>query len=114
MAIGAVYVTVRDGQVAHRPLYAAIGVDVAGHTLCSDRGPLPAGGVGEVLAAGAHRAEEPRDQDVFFVVCDGLKGVAGLRDRSAVAQHLGAVRAGPGLRDSRNALCCARPMGSRA
>ena len=29
--IDAIYVKVRDGQVANRPFYAAIGVDLAGH-----------------------------------------------------------------------------------
>ena len=31
MFIDAIFVKVRDGQVANRPFYAAIGVDLAGH-----------------------------------------------------------------------------------
>lgn len=29
--IDAIYVKIRDGQVGNRPIYAAIGVDLAGH-----------------------------------------------------------------------------------
>ena len=32
-------------------------------------------GGSQVLAGGAHRFEEPRINDVFFLVCDGLKGL---------------------------------------
>jgi putative transposase len=74
--IDAIYVKVRDGQVANRPFYAAIGVDLAGH---KDVLGLWAGtGGGEsakfwlqVLSDLKNRGVE----DVFFVVCDGLKGL---------------------------------------
>ena len=68
-------VKVRDGQVANRPVYVAIGVTLDGQ---KDILGLWAGdrrGGREVLAERADRAEEPRRRDVFFVVCDGLKGL---------------------------------------
>src|SRR3954454_9210073 len=74
--IDAIYVKVRDGQVGNRPFYAAIGVDLAGRR---DVLGLWAGqGGGEsakfwmsVLADLKNRGVA----DVFFVVCDGLKGL---------------------------------------
>jgi transposase-like protein len=74
--IDAIYVKVRDGQVGNQPFYAAIGVDLAGHR---DVLGLWAGkGGGEsakfwmtVLADLKNRGVG----DVFFVVCDGLKGL---------------------------------------
>jgi hypothetical protein len=79
--IDAIYVKVRDGQVANRRFYAAISVDLAGHV---DLLGLWAGtGGGEsakfwlqVLTGLKNRGVA----DVFFVVCDGLKGC---RTRSA-------------------------------
>jgi putative transposase len=66
---------VRDGQVANRPVYAAIGVTVDG---CKDVLGLWAGTGGEgakfwmsVLADLKNRGVA----DVFFLVCDGLKGL---------------------------------------
>jgi putative transposase len=57
--IDAIVVKVRDGQVRNKPIYVVIGVTVHG-----ERDILPVGwgrlGGGEVLAAGADRAEEPR------------------------------------------------------
>ena len=65
---------VRDGQVASRPIYAAIGVTLAEE---KDILGLWAGTGGEgakfwmsVLTDLRHRGI----RDVFFVVCDGLKG----------------------------------------
>ena len=74
--IDAIYVKVRDGQVGNQPFYAAIGVDLDGHR---DVLGLWAGhGGGEsakfwmsVLTDLKNRGVE----DVFFVVCDGLKGL---------------------------------------
>jgi putative transposase len=73
--IDAVVVKVRDGQVANRPVYAAIGVTVDGHK--------------DVLGLWAHAGAEGAKfwmsvltdlknrgiRDVFFLVCDGLKGL---------------------------------------
>jgi putative transposase len=73
--IDAIVVKVRDGQVANRPVYAAIGVTVDG---CKDVLGLWAGIGGEgakfwmsVLVDLKNRGV----RDVFFVVCDGLKGL---------------------------------------
>ena len=74
--IDAIYVKVRDGQVGNQPFYAAIGVDLHGHR---DVLGLWAGhGGGEsakfwmsVLTDLSNRGV----RDVFFVVCDGLKGL---------------------------------------
>jgi transposase-like protein len=74
--IDAIYVKVRDGQVGNQPFYAAIGVDLNGRR---DVLGLWAGqGGGEsakfwmsVLADLKNRGVA----DVFFVVCDGLKGL---------------------------------------
>jgi transposase-like protein len=73
--VDAVMVKVRDGQVANRPIYAAIGVTLAGE---KDILGLWAGTGGEgakfwlaVLTDLKNRGIK----DVFFVVCDGLKGL---------------------------------------
>ncbi|AEA29012.1 transposase mutator type (plasmid) [Pseudonocardia dioxanivorans CB1190] len=73
--IDAIHVKVRDGQVANRPVYAAIGVTVDG---CKDVLGLWMGVGGEgakfwmsVLVDLKNRGV----RDAFFVVCDGLKGL---------------------------------------
>jgi transposase-like protein len=74
--IDAIVVKVRDGQVANRPVYAAIGVTVDGH---KDVLGLWMGVGGEgakfwmsVLIDLKNRGV----RDVFFLVCDGLKGLS--------------------------------------
>jgi putative transposase len=76
--IDAIVVKVRDGQVANRPVYAAIGVTVDGR---KDVLGLWAGVGGEgakfwmsVLVDLKNRGV----RDVFFLVCDGLKGLPGV------------------------------------
>ena len=73
--IDAIMVKVRDGQVANRPIYAAIGVSLSGD---KDILGLWAGSGGEgakfwmaVLTDLKNRGVN----DVFFLVCDGLKGL---------------------------------------
>ena len=73
--IDALVVKVRDGQVVNRPVYAAIGVTVDGH---KDVLGLWMGSGGEgakfwmsVLIDLKNRGV----RDVFFLVCDGLKGL---------------------------------------
>ena len=73
--IDAIVVKVRDGQVANRPFYAAIGVSLTGER---DILGLWAGTGGEgakfwmaVLTDLKNRGVN----DTFFVVCDGLKGL---------------------------------------
>lgn len=42
--IDAIYVKIRDGQVGNRPIYAAIGVDLAGHKDILGSGPVTVAG----------------------------------------------------------------------
>src|SRR4051794_31983867 len=68
-------VKVRDGQVANRPVYAAIGVSLAGE---KDILGLWAGTGGEGAKFWMSVLTDLRNRgvkDVFFVVCDGLKGL---------------------------------------
>ncbi|MGY1870327.1 IS256 family transposase [Nocardia gipuzkoensis] len=73
--IDALVVKVRDGQVANRPIYAAIGVTVTGE---KDILGLWAGSGGEGAKFWMSVLTEIRNRgvkDVFFLVCDGLKGL---------------------------------------
>jgi putative transposase len=73
--IDAVVVKVRDGQVANRLIYAAIGVSLAGE---KDVLGLWAGTGGEGAKFWMSVLTDLRNrgvQDTFFVVCDGLKGL---------------------------------------
>jgi len=73
--IDAIVVKVRDGQVANRPVYAAIGVTLEG---CKDILGLWAGTGGEGAKFWMSVLTDLRNRgvkDVFFVVCDGLKGL---------------------------------------
>ncbi len=72
--IDAIVVKVRDGQVANRPVYAAIGVTVEG---CKDVLGLWAGTGGEGARFWMSVFTDLKNRgvkDVFFLVCDGLKG----------------------------------------
>jgi transposase-like protein len=73
--IDAIVVKVRDGQVANRPVYAAIGVTLDGE---KDVLGLWAGSGGEGAKFWMSVLTDLRNRgvkDVFFVVCDGLKGL---------------------------------------
>ncbi len=73
--IDAIVVKVRDGQVANRPIYAAIGVTLAGD---KDILGLWAGTGGEGAKFWMSVLTDLRNRgirDVFFLVCDGLKGL---------------------------------------
>jgi transposase-like protein len=74
--IDAIMVKIRDGQVGKRPVYAAIGVDLAG---CKDiLGMWVGDGDGESAKFWLACLTELRNRgvrDVFFVVCDGLRGL---------------------------------------
>jgi putative transposase len=74
--IDAIYVKVRDGQVGNQPFYAAIGVDLGGRR---DVLGLWAGtGGGESAKFWMSVLSELKNRgvaDVFFIVCDGLKGL---------------------------------------
>ena len=68
-------VKVRDGQVANRPIYAAIGVTLGGE---KDILGLWAGTGGEGAKFWMSVLTDLRNRgvkDAFFVVCDGLKGL---------------------------------------
>ena len=73
--IDAIMVKVRDGQVTNRPVYAAIGVTLEG---CKDILGLWAGTGGEGAKFWMSVLTDLKNRgvrDVFFVVCDGLKGL---------------------------------------
>ena len=73
--IDAIMVKVRDGQVANRPVYAAIGVTLGGE---KDVLGLWAGAGGEGAKFWMSVLTDLRNRgvkDTFFVVCDGLKGL---------------------------------------
>ncbi len=73
--IDAIMVKVRDGQVANRPIYAAIGVSLAGD---KDILGLWAGTGGEGAKFWMSVLTDLKNRgvnDVFFLVCDGLKGL---------------------------------------
>src|SRR5262245_14386330 len=73
--IDAIVVKVRDGQVANRPFYAAIGVTLAGER---DILGLWAGAGGEGAKFWMSVLTDLRNRgvkDVFFVVCDRLQGL---------------------------------------
>ena len=73
--IDAIVVKVRDGQVANRPFYAAIGVTLDGER---DILGLWAGHGGEGAKFWMSVLTDLKNRgvrDVFFVVCDGLKGL---------------------------------------
>jgi len=73
--IDAIMVKVRDGQVANRPVYAAVGVTVDGR---KDVLGLWAGIGGEGAKFWMAVLTDLRNRgvrDVFFLICDGLKGL---------------------------------------
>lgn len=75
--IDAIHIKVRDGQVANRAFYAAIGVDLKGQR---DVLGIWAGtdGRGESAKYWMSVLTELKNrgvQDAFFIVCDGLKGL---------------------------------------
>jgi putative transposase len=74
--VDAIYVKVRDGQVGNQPFYAAIGVDLAGHR--DVLGLWAGAGGGESAKFWMSVLTDLRNRgvrDVFFLVCDGLKGL---------------------------------------
>lgn len=74
--IDAIMVKVRDGQVRNRPVYAAIGVDLDGHK--DILGMWAGDGDGESAKFWYAVLTDLKGRgvrDVFFVVCDGLKGL---------------------------------------
>lgn len=73
--VDAIYVKIRDGQVANRPIYVAIGVTVEG---MRDILGLWVGDGGEGAKYWAHVLTEIKNRgtkDVCILVCDGLSGL---------------------------------------
>jgi transposase-like protein len=74
--IDAIMVKIRDGQVRNRPIYAAIGVDLDGHK--DIIGMWAGDGDGESAKFWLAALTDLRNRgvtDIFFLVCDGLKGL---------------------------------------
>ena len=70
-------VLVRDGQVANRPFYVAIGVDLNGRrdVLGLWAGTHGSGESAKYWLAVLTELKNRGVRDVFFLVCDGLKGL---------------------------------------
>ena len=75
MFIDAILVKSATGRSPNRPVYAAIGVDLAGHKDVLGCGPARRRRVREVLVSVLTELKNRGLEDVFFVVCDGLKGL---------------------------------------
>ena len=74
--IDAIMVKVRDGQVGNQPFYAAIGVDLHGHRDVLGLWAGHGGGESAKFWMGVLTDIKNRGvADVFFIVCDGLKGL---------------------------------------
>src|SRR5690606_35160136 len=119
--IDAIVVKIRDGQVANRPVYAAIGVTVDGKR---DILGLWVGTGGEGAKYWLQVLTEIKNRgvdDVCIVVCDGLRGLPESIEATwplAVVQtslvHYGAARNGSGCHPHRRERTSAdRPSRSR-
>lgn len=73
--IDAIVVKVRDGQVANRPIYAAIGVTLEDERDILGLWSSPGGEGAKFWMAVLTDLRNRGVRDVFFVVCDGLKGL---------------------------------------
>ena len=74
--IDAIVVKIRDGQVANRPIYVAMGVNLNGERDVLGMWVGPGGGEGAKFWAGILTELRNRGvADTFIVCCDGLKGL---------------------------------------
>jgi len=75
--VDAIHVKVRDGAVANRPFYAAIGVDLRGHreVLGVWAGTPGAGESSKFWISILTELKNRGVTDIFYLVCDGLKGM---------------------------------------
>jgi putative transposase len=74
--IDAIVVKIRDGNVANRPIYVALGVNLNGERDVLGMWIGPSGGEGAKFWAGVLTELRNRGiQDTFIVCCDGLKGL---------------------------------------
>jgi putative transposase len=68
-------VKIRDGQVANRPIYAAIGVTLGGEKDILGRWAGTGGEGAKFWMSVLTDLRNRGGKDVFFLVCDGLKGL---------------------------------------
>jgi putative transposase len=74
--IDAIVVKIRDGQVANRPIYVVMGVNLNGERDVLGMWVGPGGGEGAKFWAGILTELRNRGiNDAFIVCCDGLKGL---------------------------------------
>ena len=79
MLIDAIVVKIRDGQVANRPIYVAMGINLDGERDVLGLWVGPTGGEGAKFWMSAHRAPQPRRPDTFIVCCDGSRAPDAIR-----------------------------------
>jgi transposase-like protein len=76
LLIDAIVVKIRDGQVANRPIYVAMGINLEGERDVLGMWVGPAGGEGAKFWMTLLTELRNRGiQDTFIVCCDGLKGL---------------------------------------
>jgi len=76
LLIDAIMVKIRDGQVANRPIYVAMGVNLDGERDVLGMWVGPTGGEGSKFWMNVLTELRNRGiQDTFIVCCDGLKGL---------------------------------------
>jgi putative transposase len=74
--IDAIYLKIRDGQVANRPVYVVMGINMDGERDVLGMFVGPTGGEGAKFWMGVLTEIRNRGvQDTFIVCCDGLKGL---------------------------------------
>jgi putative transposase len=74
--IDAIVIKIRDGQVANRPVYVAMGINLDGERDVLGMWVGPTGGEGAKFWMGMLTELRNRGiQDTFIVCCDGLKGL---------------------------------------
>jgi putative transposase len=94
--IDAIHVKIRDGQVANRPVYVAVGVNLAGER---DVLGMWVGTGGEGAKHWMTCLAELRNrgvEDVCIVACDGLKGLPDSVTCDLAARYGAVVRGAPG------------------
>jgi len=76
LLIDAIFVRIRDGQVANRPIYVAMGISVDGERDVLGMWVGPTGGEGAKVWLGMLTELKNRGvKDVLIACCDGLKGL---------------------------------------
>jgi putative transposase len=76
LLIDAIYLKIRDGQVANRPVYVVMGINMDGERDVLGMFVGPTGGEGAKFWMGVLTEIRNRGvQDTFIVCCDGLRGL---------------------------------------